>query len=240
MSPGIFASLNPILGPDEFLPPVVNDPEDIWLTHCYRLVGKWHMTDQPAFRSARAEDIEPLIDLMLVSSWGGIRNAWERARSPHQTWRDRGRIEIGDADGEIGYSRFVVAESGGRIAGMMLLNLMGDTGRIDTSAVVPEERGALDLIRLARNSLFIREIATAEWARGRGLGREFIALAERIAISNAARRITLIVNDANGPAEKLYRKLGYVACAEVPSIGHPRFPDGSRLLLMEKAAPTSA
>jgi ribosomal protein S18 acetylase RimI-like enzyme len=193
------------------------------------------MSTEVTFRSAREPDIEALIDLMLVSSWGGIRNAWERARSPQQTWRDRGRLEIGDGGGEIGYSRFVIAESGGRVAGMVLLNLVGDTARIDPASVAPEERGAMELIRLARNSLFIREIATAEWARGRGLGRELVALAERIAVSNAAQRVTLIVNDANGPAEKLYRKLGYAVCAEAPSIGHPRFDDGSRLLLMEKA-----
>ncbi len=190
------------------------------------------------FRSARSDDVEHLIDLMMTSSWGGIRAAWERARSPGETWRDRGRAELGDPDGEIGFTRFVVADSGGRVAAMMLVNLIGDTSALNTANAIEQERGALRLIKLARHSLFIREIATADWARGRGIGRELMALAERIAASHGVPRVTLIVNDANGPAEKLYRRLGYVAAGEEASLGHPRFPDGSRLLLMEKATPT--
>lgn len=198
------------------------------------------MTSQVTFRSANEPDIEALIDLMLVSSWGGIRRAWDRARSAQQTWRDRGRMELADPDGEIGYGRYVVAESDGRIAGMILLNLLGDTKRIDMSLASQEEQSALSLMRKAHHSLFIREIATAEWARGRGLGREMIGLAERLASANAVPRLTLIVNDTNGPAEKLYLRLGYTACAEAPSLGHPRFPDGSRLILMEKACKPAA
>jgi ribosomal protein S18 acetylase RimI-like enzyme len=192
------------------------------------------MSSPVTFRSAGPDDIEELVDLMLVSSWGGIRAAWDRARSPHQTWRDRGRSELSDADGEIGYARFVVAETDGRLAGMVLLNMVGDTHRLSVNEAPPTERPALGLIREARNSLFIRELATAEWARGKGLATEMIELSERVAAGNAVERVTLIVNDANGPAEKLYLKLGYAGCAEAPSLGHPRFPDGSRLILMEK------
>jgi ribosomal protein S18 acetylase RimI-like enzyme len=186
-------------------------------------------------RSATAADVEQLIDLMVVSSWGGIRRAWDRARSETETWRDRGRSEILDRDSEIGFSRFVVAEADGRIAGMVLLNMIGDTAAIRPEAAAPPERGALRLVRAARHSLFVREIATAEWARGGGIARELLALCERVAASNDVPRLTLIVNDANTRAEALYRKLGYRQIEEEASIG---FPDGSRLLLMEKRAST--
>lgn len=192
------------------------------------------------FRSATPDDVEGLIDLMLVSSWGGIRQAWERVRERGETWRDRGRLEIADRDSEIGFSRFVVAEAGGRLAGMVLLNLIGDTQAIDTGRAASQEAGALRLIKLAAHSLFVREIATSEWARGQGLGTELISIAERLARSNTMPRLTLIVNDANAGAERLYRKLGFRTCGEEASIGHPRFPDGSRLLLMEKPLPGEA
>jgi ribosomal protein S18 acetylase RimI-like enzyme len=186
------------------------------------------------FRSATADDIEVLIDLMVVSSWGGIRDAWDRARTGGQTWRDRGRIEIADRDSEIGFARFIVAEAERGIAAMVLLNMVGDTGGIGLRGVAPEEQGALRLIRKAAHSLFIREIATAEWARGRGLASELLSLAERVAQGNGVSRMTLIVNDANAAAERLYLGRGFSCAAEEASLGHPRFPDGSRLLLMEK------
>jgi ribosomal protein S18 acetylase RimI-like enzyme len=192
------------------------------------------MSTPVIFRSAEPRDVEELIDLMILSSWGGIRSAWERVRLHGETWRDRGRTEIADRDSEIGYARFVVADAGERLAAMILLNLVGDTRSIEPRGAPPQEEGALRLIKQAAASVFIREIATAEWARGRGLASELIGLAGRVAGSNGVTRMTLIVNDANGAAERLYGKLGFTICAEEASLGHPRFPDGSRLLLMEK------
>jgi ribosomal protein S18 acetylase RimI-like enzyme len=193
------------------------------------------MAQPVTFRTASAHDVEQLIDLMVVSSWGGIRSAWERVRLSGETWRDRGRVEIADRESEIGYPRFVVAEAKDGLAAMVLFNLVGDTAQLDMRNAMPEEAGAMRLIRQARNSLFVREIATASWARGRGLASELLALAETVAASNGAKRVTLIVNDANGPAERLYVRRGFRVCAEEASLGHPTFPDGSRLLLMEKA-----
>ncbi len=92
------------------------------------------------FRAAMAADIETLVDLMMVSSWGGIRHAWERVRSPRETWRQRGAAEIADVGCEIGYSRFVVAEERGRVAGMILLNCLGDTSALDPALEPPNRR----------------------------------------------------------------------------------------------------
>ncbi|MGL4636730.1 MAG: GNAT family N-acetyltransferase, partial [Beijerinckiaceae bacterium] len=122
----------------------------------------------------------------------------------------------------------------GEIAGMMLLNAMGSTDMLSLNQALPEHVGAIYLMKDARYSLFIREIAVSEWARGRGVAKEFLAIAERVADKQDIDRITLIVNDSNGPAHKLYVKQGYSQVAEAPSVGHPKFDDGSMLLLLEK------
>jgi GNAT superfamily N-acetyltransferase len=186
------------------------------------------------FRVATSADVSTLSELMVVSSWGGMRTAWLRAKSHYQTWQQRGHAELSDADCEIGYPRFVVAELEGRIAGMVLFNVIGNTDDINSNRAAPEQAGALKLIKEARDSLFIRELAMAEWARGQGLATEFLGLADRVCVSNKLSRVTLIVNDANGPAHKLYLKHGYVAVDNAPSVGHPTFEDGSMLLLMQK------
>jgi ribosomal protein S18 acetylase RimI-like enzyme len=192
------------------------------------------MTVPVTFRVATSDDIEQLIDLMVVSSWGGIRQAWERVRQGAETWRDRGRAELSDKECEVGYGRFVVADAGGRIAAMALFNLIGSTDDIHPADGSDSDAAALRLIKRSSHSLFVREIATADWARSKGLACELIGLAERIAESNRQDRVTLIVNDANAGAARLYRKLGFHAIAEDASIGHPAFADNSRLLLMEK------
>ncbi len=186
------------------------------------------------FRAAVAADVETLIDLMMVSSWGGIRAAWERVRSPRETWRQRGAAEIADVGCEIGYSRFVVAEEEGRIAGMILLNFLGDTSMLDPDAEPPEQQGVLSLIKQADHSVFVREIAVLDWARGRGLASAFLTLAGSLAESRGDERVTLIVNDQNRPAHRLYDARGFRAVANTRSIGHPAFSDASSLLLMEK------
>ncbi len=186
------------------------------------------------FRAAMASDVDILVDLMMVSSWGGIRAAWERVRSPRETWRQRGAAEIADVGCEIGYSRFVVAEQDRRIAGMILLNFLGDTSMLDPEAEPPEQEGVLSLIKQAHHSVFVREIAVLDWARGRGLATAFLALADGIAESRGDGRVTLIVNDQNRPAHRLYDARGFRTVASTPSIGHPAFSDASSLLLMEK------
>ncbi len=192
------------------------------------------MDHEISFRTARQDDIAVLLELMMISSWGGIRAAWERVKGPRESWRDRGLAELTDADCEIGYSRFVLAEVGGRIAGMALLNRIADTSSLRPDLEPPEQAGAVALIKQASMSIFIRELAIAEWIRGRGLGRSFLEVAGEIAVGQGLDRVTLIVNDANAAAHRLYTTSGFKMVGSRPSIGHPAFDDGSMLLLMEK------
>ncbi|MGL5115853.1 MAG: GNAT family N-acetyltransferase [Beijerinckiaceae bacterium] len=198
------------------------------------------MSGDLSFRSGTLRDVDALVDLLVMSSWGGIREAWERVRAPGESWRQRGRIEVSDAGCELGYPRFVVAEIEGRIAGMMLLNLLGSQPIHDIDDTPPQQQGAFALMRQASDSLFVRELAVAPFARGRGVGREFLGLADTLARNNGRVPVTLIVNDANSPALKLYASCGYREKAVEPCIGHPTFADGTMLLLMEKreAAPS--
>jgi ribosomal protein S18 acetylase RimI-like enzyme len=192
------------------------------------------MPDNFRFRAATSDDLPALLDLMVLSSFGGITEAWQRVKKHGETWQQRGLAELGDANCEIGYNRFVVAESTNGLAGMILLNVVGDTSQMNPALEPPEQVGVVALLKAAEHSVFIREFALFEWARGQGLAREFLDLTERLSVSNGARRVTLIVNDMNDPAVALYKKAGFTPCDQQPSINHPHFSDSSLLILMEK------
>jgi ribosomal protein S18 acetylase RimI-like enzyme len=192
------------------------------------------------FRAARADDVPALLDLMVISSWGGIIDAWERVRSAGETWQQRGHAELSDTECEIGYNRFVVADSKDGLAGMILLNVVGDTSAMNPRLEPLEQAGAVALIKAAEHSLFIREFAIAEKARRHGLAKEFMALSERLAQSNGLKRVTLIVNDANHAAHSLYQKSGFAERDQRPSVAHPHFPDTSTLILMDKLIPANS
>jgi ribosomal protein S18 acetylase RimI-like enzyme len=78
-------------------------------------------------------------------------------------------------------------------------------------------------------SPYIQSVAVAEAARGRGIGTQLVAFAER---QMAARRfIFLCVSSFNRRAQELYSRLGYQRVGEIPDYiveGH------SELLLCKK------
>jgi ribosomal protein S18 acetylase RimI-like enzyme len=80
-------------------------------------------------------------------------------------------------------------------------------------------------------SAYIASIAVAESARGKGIGAQLLAFAERQA---AGRRfIFLCVSSFNHRAQELYYRLGYVRVGEIPDYvidGH------SELLLCKRLA----
>jgi ribosomal protein S18 acetylase RimI-like enzyme len=79
-------------------------------------------------------------------------------------------------------------------------------------------------------SAYIASIAVAEGARGKGIGAQLLAFAERQA---AGRRfIFLSVSSFNHRAQALYYRLGYLRVGEIPNFiieGHSELLLGKRL-----------
>ena len=66
--------------------------------------------------------------------------------------------------------------------------------------------GCVMLHPLAKGTLKLRQMAVAEHLQGKGVGRELVAYAERLAVQAGYRRITL---HARRTAEGFYEGLGY-------------------------------
>jgi GNAT superfamily N-acetyltransferase len=186
-------------------------------------------------RQARAEDVESLIDLMLISSWGGMQGAWERVTPLGMAWRDQARAEILDLKCDLGLPNFVVAEHDGRVAGMILLNFFDEMHHIHPERAGPELRETLILLKKAAHSVFIREIAVNIPARGQGVGRLLLMFAENVWRPHAFDKLSLLVNSENVHALGVYAARGFVETARAPNPpNHPSYSSSSFKILMEK------
>ncbi len=185
-------------------------------------------------RQATDADVEQLIDLMLVSSWGGMQKAWERVAPKALGWRGQARAELRDLSCDLGLPNFVVAAQGDRLAGMILFNFFDDMAYVQPEDAAPELRETLVLLKQAANSIFIREIGVAQFARGTGVGRGLLTFADTMWEPHVLDRLTLLVNSENLHAMRVYAGRGFVEAARAPSTDHPGFSDLSYKILMEK------
>ncbi|TRV78320.1 GNAT family N-acetyltransferase [Streptomyces sp. 130] len=87
--------------------------------------------------------------------------------------------------------------------------------------------GTIGLVRAplpnARHRAEVTKLMVRPSARGRGIGRELLAAAERTAAGDG---VTLLVLDteSGSPAERLYRAAGWTECGSVPD--YAAGPDG--------------
>jgi ribosomal protein S18 acetylase RimI-like enzyme len=193
------------------------------------------MSLEITLRQACEADVEPLIELMLVSSWGGMQGAWGRVAPQGMDWRDQARAELLDLNCDLGLPNFVVAANGDEVVGMILFNFFDDMHHIQPERAGPELRETLSLLKKAAHSVFIREIAVDARARGQGVGRILLAFAEDLWRPHALDRLSLLVNSENTHAMDVYAGRGFVETARAPnSINHPSYSNASFKILMEK------
>jgi ribosomal protein S18 acetylase RimI-like enzyme len=104
-------------------------------------------------------------------------------------------------------SELFVAREGGGPAGFILIHPYGCAG-----------------------SPYIASVAVAEGARGRGIGTQLVAFAERQ--MTGRRFVFLCVSSFNRRAQEFYRRLGYWCVGEMPDYvveGHTEILLGKRL-----------
>lgn len=193
----------------------------------------------PAFslRAAGPGDVGRLIELMLVSSHGGLADAWTEDARHGESWREAASRVVGDRDGELGFGKAVVAESAGLVIGMVQLNTL------HAREIMPDPQASATLLRLtlllnrALPAMMIREIAVeADW-RGRGVARALIDASGLLAEQASLPRLTLTVNEANTEAMSAYRRLGFRLVGRGPIFPHRHWPATGATLLMERKVP---
>jgi ribosomal protein S18 acetylase RimI-like enzyme len=188
------------------------------------------------FRPALESDVPDLLCLIDSASRGLALRLWTTLREPDQATLEAARNRVRThRTSPLYYGGFIIAEVDGAIAGAMTGRLIpipyerGDSG--DLPAVfVP----LLELEAAAAGSWYITIMSVYPEFRGRGLGSALLGEAESTARRAAAPQMSLIVEEANARALKLYLRYGFVEWTRRPFIPFPGSTDTGDWILLSK------
>jgi ribosomal protein S18 acetylase RimI-like enzyme len=189
---------------------------------------------RPAIRSDAAE----IALLVNIAVHGGIAHGWAHDESAEGTYDpiEVGRLEMLDDDTEFGWTNVTMAETdGGEIAGMLLGYRKADAFKPVPAEVSGFMRPIEELEAEANGTWFISMLGVHLKWRGHGVGSQLLEVAEVKRDDTQAHGLSLIVEDDNDGARRLYERRGYSVRTKRPMGRYPGGgPDGRDWLLMVK------
>jgi ribosomal protein S18 acetylase RimI-like enzyme len=188
------------------------------------------------FRPARESDVLDLACLIDCASRGLALWFWSTLRAPGQSSIEVGRHRIRTLTASpLHYGTFTVAEIDGAVAGALTGRLIPlPYQRGDTADLPDVYRPLLELEAVAVGSWYLNVVAVYPEFRGQGVGSALLSKAEAIARLADAPQISLIVEEANAGALKLYLHAGFREWMRRPFIPFPGSTDQGDWVLLRK------
>ncbi len=186
------------------------------------------------FRAAVPDDARLLAECVNYAGEGMPLYLWDKLAQPPQTAWDIGEARARREEGSFSYRNAIVIERDGEPAGCLIGYDIPD--RPDP---VPDDMPAIfcplqQLENLAPTTWYVNVVGVSPQFRNEGLGAKLMALAERIARARGKRGLSLVVSNANGGAQRFYRRLGYRDTAQLPIVKDDWNHDGKYWILMTK------
>jgi ribosomal protein S18 acetylase RimI-like enzyme len=191
---------------------------------------------RPRFRPARESDALDLACLTDSASRGLAAWLWSTMSDRGQSVIEFGRSRIrANTESPLYYKYWTVAEIDGAIAGAV-------TGRL---IPIPYERGdaadlsgafvpLLELEAVAAGTWYITVVSVYPEFRGQGLGSMLLGKAEEIACASGAGEMSIMVEDANSGALKLYLRYGFTEWTRRTYVPFPGSMDEGDWILLKK------
>jgi ribosomal protein S18 acetylase RimI-like enzyme len=188
------------------------------------------------FRQARESDALDLACLIDCASRGLALWLWSTLRTAGQSSIEVGRHRIRTLSASpLHYATFTVADIDGAIAGALTGRLIPLRYERGDFADLPDVYAPLlELEAVAAGSWYLNVVAVYPEFRGRGLGSALLRKAEEIARLADAPQISLIVEEANAGALKLYLQTGFRESKRRPFIPFPGSADRGDWILLRK------
>jgi ribosomal protein S18 acetylase RimI-like enzyme len=196
------------------------------------------VTEGIVTRPATRADAAEIALLVNIAVHGGIARGWANGEAAEGTYDpiEVGRLDMLDDDTEFGWTSVTIAETkGGEIAGMLLGYRKPDAFEAVPAEVTGFMRPIEELEAEANGTWFISMLGVHLKWRGRGVGSQLLDVAEVKRGETKAHGVSLIVEDDNDGARRLYDRRGYTVRTKRPMGRYPGGgPDGRDWLLMVK------
>lgn len=189
----------------------------------------------PPFRKAVPGDARELARFVNIAGEGLPLYLWQRmAREGESAWEvgyARAQRDTGSFSWRNAVFRILGDEAVACLIGYPLEDDPPETNYRDMPRMfVPLQQ----LEELVPGTWYVNVLATGEEHRGKGYGRELLALAETMGRGRGKRGMSLIVADTNEGARRLYRSIGYRELADRPMVKEGwRHPGTSWVLMMK-------
>lgn len=175
----------------------------------------------PPFFPASPDDADALARLVNMAGEGLPLYLWERMAGPGESAWDVGRQRARRDEGAFSWRNAVVLRHGDVADGAAIACLIGYD--IPDAPQPVDDLPAMfvplqELENLAPGTWYVNVLATLPAHRGRGLGSRLLDFAEARARTAGRRGMSLIVDDSNLGARRLYERRGYRETARRPMV----------------------
>jgi len=190
----------------------------------------------PPYRRASREDAAALAELVNFAGEGMPLYLWTRMAGPGESPWEVGRLRAARDEGSFSYRNAIVREEQSKVAAALIGYALPDAPDPVDYAGMPAMFVPLQQLEdLAPGTWYINVIATYPEHRGKGIGTELMAIAERLARDTGRRGLSLVVADSNLGARRLYARCGYGEIATRPMVKDDWSGPGENWVLLVKA-----
>jgi len=190
---------------------------------------------KPPFRRARPGDARAMAELADHASYGLASYFWDRIKKPGETPLDVGIDRAGREDCSFSYHNALVAEADGQCAACLIGYAQPETPEaIDYDAMPPILIPLQELENLAPGTWYVNVLAAYPDHRGKGYGTGLLELAGQLAQASECPALSLIAEDDNLDAIRLYQRFGFREVARRPIVTEGWTTKGESWLLMTK------
>jgi len=164
-----------------------------------------------ATRPARKSDAAEIALLVNIALHGGIAQGWAHGPRAEGTFDpiEVGRLDFMNDDSEWSWSSVTIAESDGEVVGMVLGYRKADKFTPVPASVTGFMRPIEELEAQANGTWFISMLGVHVGWRGKGAGSALLEVADVKRAETKASGVSLIVEDVNAGARRLYERHGF-------------------------------